>query len=108
MVDKRRLIDLTSVGRATLAHFEDLGITEVDHLIDKDARELFERFQQLRGQKVDPCCEDVFRAAIEQARNPNLPKRKQQWHYWSKLRKRQVGKWTMVTHSKTSDTSTAQ
>lgn len=92
MVDKRRLRDLTSVGPATLADFEDLGITEVDHLIDKDARELFERLQQLRGQKVDPCCEDVFRTAIEQARNPDLPKQKQQWHYWSKLRKRQAGK----------------
>lgn len=92
VADKRRLSDLTSVGPATLADFEDLGITEVDHLINKDARELFERLQQLRGRKVDPCCEDVFRAAIEQARDPSLPKQKRLWHYWSNQRKRQAGK----------------
>jgi hypothetical protein len=91
MTDIRELIELTSVGPATLADLEDLGITEVDHLIDKSAGELFEELQQLKGQKLDPCCEDVFRAAIEQARDPNLPIEKRQWHYWSKVRKRQLG-----------------
>ncbi len=92
MADKRTLIDLVSVGPATLVDFEDLGITEVEHLLDKDARELFESLQQLKGQRVDPCCEDVFRTAIEQARDPNLPKEKRQWFYWSKLRKQRTGK----------------
>jgi len=89
--DNRKLKDLTSVGPATLADFEDLGITEVEQLIDKDASELFRSLQRLKGQKLDPCCEDVFRTAIEQARDPNLPKEKRQWPYWSKLRKRQAG-----------------
>jgi hypothetical protein len=92
VTDKRKLKDLFSVGPATLADFEDLGITEVEHLIGKDARELFQSLQRLKGQTMDPCCEDVFRSAIEQARNPNLPKQKRQWYYWSKLRKRQTGK----------------
>ena len=92
MTDERKLIDLTSVGPATLADFEDLGITEVEHLIDKDARELFERLQRHKGQKLDPCCEDVYRAAIEQARDPDLPKQQRQWHYWSKVRKGQSGR----------------
>lgn len=89
MSDKRKLKDLISVGPATLADFEDLGITEVEHLLNKDAIELFQRLQQLKGQKLDPCCEDVFQAAIEQAQNPNLSREKSQWHYWSKLRKKQ-------------------
>jgi hypothetical protein len=90
-MERRRLIDLTSVGPATLVDFEDLGITEVEHLVDKNARTLFKELQLLKGQRLDPCCEDVFRAAIEQARDPNLPIEKRQWHYWSKVRKRQLG-----------------
>ena len=90
MDDERKLKDLVSVGPAFLALFEDLGITEVEHLITCDARELFQRLQQLKGQRYDPCCEDVFRAAIEQARDPKLPKEKRQWHYWSKIRKRRL------------------
>ena len=87
MTKERKLIDLVSVGPAVLRDLEDLGITEVDHLIDKDAHELYEQLQQLKGTRVDPCVWDVFRAAIEQARNPSLPKAKCQWFYWSKVRK---------------------
>jgi len=90
MTDQRKLKDLVSAGPAFLAVFEDLGITEVEHLMDKDARELFERMQRLKGERVDPCCEDVFRTAIEQARDPNLPKEKRPWHYWSKVRKQRA------------------
>ncbi|MCP4685933.1 MAG: mitomycin resistance protein [bacterium] len=91
MTNQRRLIDLVSVGPATLADLEDLGITEVEHLLDKDAHELWERLQEIKGTRVDPCCEDVFRTAIEQARDPNLPKEKRPWHYWSKERKQRAG-----------------
>lgn len=92
MTETRKLTDLVSVGPATAAGFEDLGITEVEQLIDKDATELFEQLQQLKGQKVDRCCEDVFRAAIEQARDPNLPHEQRQWPYWSRRRKQQTGR----------------
>ncbi len=92
MTEKRKLIDLVSVGPATLADFGDLGITEVEQLITADHHNLFQRLQQLKGQKLDPCCEDVFRAAIEQARNPDLPEEKKNWYYWSKVRKGQIKK----------------
>ncbi|MFH2048160.1 MAG: helix-hairpin-helix domain-containing protein [bacterium] len=92
MTDKRKLIDLVSVGPATLADFKELGITEVKQLKTADHRELFQRLQQLKGQKLDPCCKDVFRAAIEQARHPNLPEEKKNWYYWSKVRKGQIKK----------------
>jgi len=90
MTEERKLTDLVSVGPATAADFEDLGITEVEHLVDKDAEELFERLQRLKGRKVDLCCLDVFRAAIAQAQDPNLPEAKRHWPYWSKLRKGQI------------------
>ncbi len=87
--DRRKLSDLVSVGPAFLADFDDLGITEVEQLVDKDACELVGELEQIRKQKLDPCCEDVFRAAIEQAKNPDLPKEKCIWHFWSRVRKRQ-------------------
>jgi hypothetical protein len=90
MSEQRRLIDLVSVGPATLSDFDDLGITEVEHLIDKDAGELYVQLQQIKGGYLDRCCEDVFRAAIEQARDPDLPAEKRIWYYWSKVRKRRV------------------
>jgi nucleotidyltransferase/DNA polymerase involved in DNA repair len=92
MKDKRKLKDLVSVGPATLADFKELGITEVEDLLTEDARRLFQRLQRIKEQRVDPCCEDVFRTAIEQARNPKLPIEKQQWFYWSKIRKQRSGK----------------
>lgn len=92
MIAERRLSDLVSVGPATLSDFEDLGITEVAHLVDQDAIELYDRLLTIKGGYLDRCCEDVFRAAIEQARDPNLPVQKRQWHYWSKVRKGQISK----------------
>ena len=90
MTDKRKLTDLVSVGPAIAADFEDLGITEVGQLVDRDAGELYEELQRLKGKKMDPCVLDVFRAAIEQARDPKLPEKKKHWHYWSKVRKGQI------------------
>ncbi|MFH1686267.1 MAG: helix-hairpin-helix domain-containing protein [bacterium] len=87
MTKPRRLIDLVSVGPAFVQVFEDLGITEVRQLVDKDHVELFEELQRLKGRRVDPCVYDVFQAAIAQARDPNLPPEKCRWPYWSRLRK---------------------
>ena len=91
MSNERKLIDLVSVGPATLADFDDLGITEIEHLINQDAIELYDRLKEIKGLKyLDRCCEDVFRCAIEQARDPNLAPNKRQWHYWSKVRKGEI------------------
>ncbi|MDF1544421.1 MAG: helix-hairpin-helix domain-containing protein [bacterium] len=92
MKENRKLADLVSVGPATLRDFEELGISEVEQLIDKDSVTLFERLEKIKGQKLDRCCEDVFRTAIEQARNPKLPEEKKQWYYWSRVRKNKTAK----------------
>ena len=83
----KKLTDLVSVGPATEEDFHRLGITSPDQLVGRDARELYERLQLIIGQPLDPCCEDVFRAAIAQVENPDLPAEQRQWHYWSRVRK---------------------
>ncbi|HKQ71302.1 MAG TPA: helix-hairpin-helix domain-containing protein [Polyangiaceae bacterium] len=83
----RRLRDLTSVGPATLSDLQVLGITTVAELARCDARELYERLCTESGARHDPCCEDVFAAAIAQARDPDLPAAQRQWWYWSRQRK---------------------
>jgi len=87
MNKQRALIDLVSVGPSIQEDLEDLGITEVEHLVDKNHDDLYVQLQGLRGQKIDICVRDVFEAAIAQARDPNLPREQCQWHYYSRLRK---------------------
>jgi len=87
MKKPQKLTDLVSVGPATASDFQQLGITHPEQLRGLDARELFERLQKIKGHRLDPCCEDVFRAAIAQIEDPDLPHEKRQWHYWSSVRK---------------------
>ena len=68
----RRLIDLRSVGPATIADFTTLGISTVEDLAVCDATELYARLCAVTGARHDPCCEDVFAAAIAQARSEAL------------------------------------
>jgi hypothetical protein len=84
----RRLIDLRSVGPATVKDLALLGITEVAELEPCDAGDLYDRLCAATGVRHDPCCEDVFAAAIAQARDPDLPREQADWPYWSRLRKR--------------------
>ncbi len=87
-METRKLLDLVSVGKATYDDFIMLDIHSVEDLVGRDASQLFEELKQIRGLKtLDRCCEDVFRCAIKQAENPNLPNEQKQWHYWSKVRK---------------------
>jgi nucleotidyltransferase/DNA polymerase involved in DNA repair len=83
----RHLRDLVSVGPATLADFELLGIASVAELARCDAADLYARLARLTGQRQDPCVEDVFCAAIAQARDPDLPAEQARWYYWSRRRK---------------------
>ncbi|MHB8874229.1 MAG: helix-hairpin-helix domain-containing protein [Myxococcaceae bacterium] len=87
MKDARQLRDLYSVGPATLADLERLGISSLSKLARCDARRLYEKLCAVTGERHDPCAEDVFRAAIAQARDPNLPAQQARWWYWSRLRK---------------------
>ena len=85
--ETRQLRDLYSVGPATVRDLKTLGITRVEQLAGKDARELYDRLGRLSGKRCDPCMMDVLSAAIAQAQDPNLPKEKRKWWYWSRIRK---------------------
>ena len=87
MNDTRRLNDLAGIGPAMMRDFEVLGIRSVEQLADCDARELYDRLCMITGDRHDPCCEDVFRCAVAQARNPHLPAEQRNWWYWTKVRK---------------------
>jgi len=84
---KRRLIDLRSVGPATVKDLALLGITDVAALADHQPDALYARLCLLTGVRHDPCCEDVFAAAIAQARDPHLPVEQRNWVWWSRARK---------------------
>ena len=89
---ERDLRDLVSVGPAIARDLAVLGIHSVKQLSRRNPEKLYERLGELTGQVQDICCLDVFRAAVEQARNPLLPVEQCQWWYWSRRRKAQNAK----------------
>jgi len=89
---ERRLQDLISVGPAMVRDFQILGVRSVSALARRNPEKLYEKLCQLTGQAQDICCLDVFRAAVEQARNPRLPAEQCQWWYWSRQRKARDGR----------------
>jgi hypothetical protein len=84
---RRELIDLISVGPATVRALHSLGVRNVTQLARAKPESLYTKLCRLRGRREDPCCLDVFSAAVAQARNPSLPAEKCAWWYWSRLRK---------------------
>ncbi len=89
MNDDRQLKDIAGVGRATIADLRLLGIHSVAELTLQNGDELYDRLCQRTGKQHDICCLDVFRCAVAQARDPNLPQEQKNWWHWSALRKRQ-------------------
>jgi len=87
--DERQLKDLVSIGPATLDDFELLGIDNVAQLRLRNPQRMYQQLCRIKKQAIDPCCLDVFVAAVAQARDPNLPIEQRQWWYWSKVRKQQ-------------------
>jgi nucleotidyltransferase/DNA polymerase involved in DNA repair len=86
-LEKRKLADLYSVGPATLRDLKRLGITSVEQLAHHEAADLYERLCRIEGRRIDPCCQDVFSAAVAQARDPDLPAELHRWWAWSRKRK---------------------
>lgn len=83
----RRLKDLVSIGPAMLKDFAKLGIGSVAELARCDPDEMYQRISDLDGVRHDPCVLDTFRAAVAQAKDPELPEEQRRWWYWSRLRK---------------------
>ena len=85
--EERQLGDLVSIGPAMLRDFELLGIHSVAQLARRNPEKMYEELCQITRQAQDICCLDVFRAAVAQAKDPNLPIQQRQWWHWSRKRK---------------------
>ena len=85
--DPRTLASLRSVGPATVRDLAVLGITTVEALARAEPDALYDQLCRATGVRHDPCCRDVFAAAVAQARDPNLPAEQRDWWHWSRRRK---------------------
>jgi hypothetical protein len=81
---EQQLSDLVSIGPAMLRDFELLGVRTVAQLARRNPEKMYEKLCQVTGQAQDICCLDVFRAAVAQAKNPNLPVEQRLWWHWSR------------------------
>jgi Pathogenicity locus len=86
--DPRKLSDLISIGPAMLRDFEILGVRSVSQIARRNPERLYKTLCRVAPQHQDICCLDVFRAAVAQAKDPQLPADQCQWWYWSRNRKR--------------------
>jgi len=86
--ETRQIKDLVSIGPAMLEDFEVLGINSVAQLRRRNPQRMYRELCRIKKQVIDPCCLDVFVAAVAQAKDPNLPIEQRQWWYWSRVRKR--------------------
>ena len=85
--EEPQLSDLVSIGPAMLRDFELLGVHTVAQLARRAPEKMYEELCQVTRQAQDICCLDVFRAAVAQAKDPNLPLEQRQWWHWSHKRK---------------------
>jgi pathogenicity locus Cdd1 protein len=85
--EEQQLSDLVSIGPAMLRDFELLGVRTVAQLARRNPEKMYEKLCHVTGQAQDICCLDVFRAAVAQAKNPNLPIEQRLWWHWSRKRK---------------------
>ena len=83
----RQLQDLAGIGQAALGDLHLLGIHTVDQLATREPEQLYSDLCQRTGTTHDICVLDVFRCAVAQARDPELPAAHRQWWWWSRQRK---------------------
>jgi Pathogenicity locus len=77
---------LGSIGPSLARDLWALGIRSPEDLDGRNPRALYERFERMVGQRVDPCVEDTFRCAVAQASIPDLPEELRQWWMWTDQR----------------------
>lgn len=87
---ERTLEDLVSIGPAMRRDFRQLGVNTVEELADRNPQALYDALCRKTGRRQDPCVLDTFRAAVAQARDPDLPIEYCVWWFWSRVRKGEV------------------
>jgi len=87
-IDTRQISNLHGGGSADWTDFDLLAVRSVAQLARCDGDELYHRLCKITNTRMDPCVHDVFICAVEQARDPDLPREKCDWWYWSRIRKK--------------------
>ncbi|MCX6613323.1 MAG: hypothetical protein NTW74_21050 [Acidobacteria bacterium] len=82
----RNLADLHGIGKSMLKDFELLGVKGVSDLARRDGDRLYRTLEKKTGSRQDPCVLDVFRCAVAQARDAQLPRDQCNWWWWSRER----------------------
>lgn len=88
IVASAALQSLGSVGPAIADDLIALGIRRIEDLVGRDPTQLWEDLNRRTGKRHDPCVEDVFRCAVAQAEDPQLPEERRQWWTWTPSRGR--------------------
>lgn len=83
---ERKLKDLHGIGKKMLLDFELLGVKSVSDLARRDGQALYKALEKKTGTRQDPCVLDVFRCAVAQAQNVQLPREECDWWWWSRER----------------------
>gem|GEM_PF-725255 len=77
---------LDSVGPSIADDLYALGYRTIPELAQASPTVMYQKLCHLAGNRIDPCVEDVFRCAVAQARNADLPEQARQWWYWTPYR----------------------
>ena len=73
---------IPGVGKSIAQDFYDLGFRSVQEIKCQDPEELYRRFCELVGMKVDRCMLYVFRCAVYFAENETHESEKLKWWNW--------------------------
>lgn len=82
---------LVSVGPAAAQDLWDLGCRSLGHLSQQNPVAMYDRLVAKAGGRLDPCVEDVFRCAIAQVLDPELPASLREWWNWKDQRGQPMG-----------------
>ena len=83
---ERKLSDLHGIGKKMLLDFALLDVASVGDLAHRDGDKLYRELESKTGSRQDPCVLDVFRCAVAQARDGQLPREECNWWWWSRER----------------------
>lgn len=73
---------IPGVGKSIAEDLWELGIRQVDDLVDRDPTQLYERLCRVKGYKVDRCMLYVLRCAVYYASNTVHDPELLKWWNW--------------------------
>ncbi|MCP4677908.1 MAG: hypothetical protein GY854_20810 [Deltaproteobacteria bacterium] len=92
LVGLAELQRLGSVGPKIAEGFFQIGVYRATELAGQEPVDLYQRLCQATSEKQDPCVEDVFRCAVAQVEEPDLPIEYHQWWMWTSDRGKPRGR----------------